>query len=69
MAGLDTPLGVLLNIADMSVDSHGVEVGFDRRLADVAYRYGEDSDQYRECARMIELLKGAGSGASSEKGA
>lgn len=41
MAGLDTPLGVLLNITDMSVDSHGVEVGFDRRLADVAYRYGE----------------------------
>lgn len=55
--GLVTPMGVLLNIADMSVDSQGDEVGFRRRLDDVAGRYGKDSDQWRECARMVRLLK------------
>lgn len=57
--GLDSTMGVLLNIADMSVDSRGRTVGFGRRLRDVSRRYGEDSDQYRECERMIGLLRGS----------
>ncbi|WP_346428306.1 HD domain-containing protein [Bifidobacterium sp. SO1] len=56
--GLTDSLGVLLNIADMSVDSTGHEVGFDRRLRDIADRYGENSPQYRECSTMIGKLKG-----------
>lgn len=56
--GLDSRLGVLLNIADMMVDARGVEVGFDARLEDVEARYGRRSEQYRECAKMVENLKG-----------
>ena len=57
LEGLDTTLGVLLNIADMTIDSAGRVVGFDARLADVERRYGRDSDQYRDCSRMVDLLK------------
>lgn len=56
-AGLESPLGVLLNIADMSVDSHGRVVGFQARLADVAARYGRDSVQYAECSDMVSRLE------------
>lgn len=55
--GLFSPMGVLLNIADMSVDSQGRTVGFDRRLEDVQTRYGAQSAQYHECAHMISLLQ------------
>lgn len=55
--GLSTPLGVLLNTADMAVDSHGNIVGFTKRLSDVAARYGVDSHQYRDCAQEIEANK------------
>lgn len=55
--GLSTPLGVLLNTADMAVDSHGNIVGFTKRLSDVAARYGVDSHQYRDCAQEIEAIK------------
>lgn len=54
--GLDTPLGVLLNIADMTVDSNGKIVGFDKRLNDVASRYGQDSIQYSECKNVIDAI-------------
>lgn len=55
--GLDSPLGVLLNIADMWVSPKGERIGFDARLADVADRYGADSPQVGECATMVKRLK------------
>lgn len=50
----------MLNIADMSIDSTGKEVGVSARLSDIASRYGIDSKQYVEAeqlARKIGLLK------------
>lgn len=55
--GLFSPLGVLLNIADMSVDSKGEVVGFATRLEDVAERYGKDSVQYRDCLAVINAIE------------
>ena len=52
-----SPLGVLLNIADMSVDSKGKVVGFATRLEDVAERYGKDSVQYRDCLAVINAIE------------
>lgn len=52
--GLDTPMGVLLNVADMAVDPRGRVVGFDRRLAGIASRYGVGSDRYRDAVRLVE---------------
>lgn len=57
LAGLDTPMGVLLNIADMTIDGKGDTVGFDGRLADIANRYGETSSQYRNAAMVINALR------------
>jgi hypothetical protein len=55
-AGLSTPLGRLLNEADMMIDSRGDEVGYDNRLMDIAERYGNDSPQYANASLMIALL-------------
>lgn len=49
-------MGVLLNIADMSINSQGDEVSFGKRLEDVISRYGAESLQYKECSEMISLL-------------
>lgn len=57
LAGLDTPLGVLLNVADMMVDSTGRIVRFEQRLRDVAARYGEASIQYAKCREVIAAIK------------
>lgn len=46
-------MDVLVNIADMCVDSRGHMVGFDRRLEDVRTRYGAQSAQYREWKRWM----------------
>ena len=47
----------LLWEADMSVDSTGENVGFDRRLADIEARYGEDSEPYQTSKQVIGWLK------------
>ena len=57
LEGLSTPLGILLNAADMSVNSKGEEVGFEARLDDVAARYGKDSIQYHECSTVIGAIR------------
>lgn len=49
-------MGVLLNIADMSISSQGAEVSFGKRLEDVIMRYGIESLQYKECSEMVSLL-------------
>lgn len=60
--GLDTPMGLLLNVADMSIDGHGDEIGFDSRLYGIVARYGADSVQYRDAVRMLTLIIGRGRG-------
>lgn len=55
--GLFSPLGILLNIADMSVDHNGKTVGFEERLSDVAKRYGRASVQWEKCSSLIMTLK------------
>lgn len=55
--GLFSPLGVLLNIADMSVDHRGKTVSFEERLDDVAKRYGRTSTQWENCLSLIAALK------------
>lgn len=55
--GLGTPLGVLLNIADMWVSPQGERIGFDARLADVADRYSVESSQVKECSTMVAALR------------
>lgn len=57
LEGLSTPLGILLNAADMSINSKGEDVGFEARLDDVAARYGKDSVQYRECSTVIDAIR------------
>lgn len=57
LQGLGTPLGVLLNIADMWVSPQRERIGFDARLADVADRYGAESPQAKECSIMVSALR------------
>lgn len=40
----------------MSVSKNGQRVGFAARLADIAARYGEDSPQYENSARVIDAV-------------
>lgn len=47
---------LILNAADMSVSKNGQRVGFAARLADIAARYGEDSPQYENSARVIDAV-------------
>lgn len=47
----------ILNTADMMIDKKGNDVGFDKRLEDIRNRYGEDSIQYINCAKIINELK------------
>lgn len=58
VGGLVSPLGVLLNVADMSVDSGGALVGFGGRLDDVVRRYGAGSVQAAECSALMDALEG-----------
>ena len=48
---------ILLNIADMTIDSSGRNVGAGQRLLDIANRYGVDSVQYDEAYRLANKLK------------
>ena len=45
-----------MNAADMSVSKNGQRVGFAACLADIAARYGEDSPQYENSARVIDAV-------------
>ena len=48
---------LLLDTADMTIDSTGTIVGFDGRLSDVAARYGVDSVQYADCLKVISACR------------
>lgn len=47
----------ILNQADMQIDKYGNDVGYNKRLEDIKSRYGENSDTYQRCLRIVEKLK------------
>jgi hypothetical protein len=50
----------LLNMADLTINSHGENVGVEQRLLDIKSRYGSDSHQYLNAttlAKRIGILK------------
>ena len=47
----------ILNMADMQIDKYGNDVGYDKRLEDIKSRYGEESDVYIKCFKLIESLR------------
>lgn len=47
----------ILNLSDMQIDKHGNDVGFNKRLLDIKNRYGESSQVYDKCSKLIEILK------------
>lgn len=46
----------LLNKADMMIDRYGNDVGYEKRLDDIKGRYGEDSNVYNTCLKLIRKL-------------
>lgn len=48
---------LLLYEADLSISWEGEEIGFDRRLADIKYHYGEESEEYETAVSTIEYLR------------
>lgn len=47
----------ILNQADMQIDKYGNDVGYEKRLADIRNRYGEDSQMFKKCEQLINNLK------------
>ena len=47
----------ILNQADMQIDKYGNDVGYDKRLEDIKNRYGEDSEVYNKCYKLIDKLR------------
>ena len=43
----------ILNQADMQIDKYGNDVGYDKRLEDIKSRYGEDSEVYNKCCKIV----------------
>lgn len=48
---------LILNQADMQVDKYGTEVGYERRLNDIKYRYGDKSPVYLNSKKLIDNIK------------
>ena len=46
----------ILNLADMQVDRYGNCVGFEKRLIDIRFRYGIDSETYKKGYRLVKKL-------------
>ena len=47
----------ILNMADMQIDKYGFDVGYDKRLKDIKSRYGEESDIYKTCFKLVNNLR------------
>lgn len=47
----------ILNEADMKIDKFGNDVGYDNRLNDIKYRYGEKSTVFKNARILINKLK------------
>ncbi len=50
----------LLNAADLSVDSCGNEVGYEKRLEDILSRYGKESFEYKTAKELVSILQEKG---------
>lgn len=46
----------ILNQADMQIDKYGNDVGYDKRLEDIKSRYGEESEVYINCRKMVNKI-------------
>lgn len=47
----------ILNQADMQIDKHGNDVGYDKRLEDIKKRYGEESKVYSKCLKLVNEIR------------
>lgn len=47
----------ILNQADMQIDKYGNDVGYEKRLEDIKNRYGETSEIYKKCVKLVEKIK------------
>ena len=47
----------ILNCADMSTGPKGEDFTFDKRLEEIASRFGKDADAYKKCVIEVEKLK------------
>lgn len=48
---------LILNTADMSVMPNGTVVSFEERLNDIARRYGDNSEEYINSCKVIDVIK------------
>ena len=46
----------ILNQADMQIDKYGNDVGYDNRLEDIKSRYGEKSEVYINCKKIVSKI-------------
>lgn len=44
----------ILNMADMQIDKYGNDVGYEKRLEDIKNRYGEESEPYLCCKKLVK---------------
>lgn len=47
----------ILNQADMQINKFGNDVGYEKRLEDIKDRYGEDSEIYIKCCKLVKKLR------------
>ena len=47
----------ILNQADMQIDKYGNDVGYDKRLEDIKNRYGEKSEIYINCSKLVSKIR------------
>ena len=46
----------ILNQADMQIDKYGNDVGYDKRLEDIKSSYGEKSNVYISCKKLVSKI-------------
>lgn len=46
----------ILNEADMQIDKYGNDVGYKKRLEDIKNRYGENSEVYNKCCKLVDKI-------------
>lgn len=42
----------------MQIDKYGNDVGYDKRKEDIKKRYGEYSETYIKCCKLIDKIRG-----------
>lgn len=67
-SGIITPMGALLNIADMSISESGELVSFDSRLGEIAKESGDRSKRYRDSKDLVYALRNTPEYAKLKKG-